>query len=455
VRVPLIETSPLEVGAMAKYPYSPELEGAMRVETRLGDILQLSQRVGDFLFVPRECAGDWFEADKAFTTGAKIKIAINGNFPPRNEDQVRVIEESTDLLLSEQSHIIEASTGFGKTFVAVHVTVAIGRKTLIVVTKEDGMESWRKAFLKFSDVTEDDIGIIQQKKCETKGKKICIAMMHSLAKDHYPEWIKHEFGLVIWDEVHHLSADTFQTTAGMFSARWRLGLSATPKRVDAKEVLFHAHIGPVLVLAKLIKVPPKILVVNSGFKLPWVRWRINDEWKVVPLPHEAGKVMHIHKLLVKDKGRNKLIVDFVKEAYDKGRYTVVLSDLSVDLYLGELRRLLVASGVPDKEIAYYIGGMTEKQRDEAVTKKVVLATYSMAAENTDVPWWSALVLATPRANVKQAIGRVLREYPDKPQPVILDIVDSDSPVFTQYYAARKRLYLSQEIGGTVEPVAVG
>ena len=208
-------------------------------------------------------------------------------------------------------------------------------------------------------------------------------------------------------------------------------------------------------MAKLVKVPPKVLVVNSGFKIPWVKWRIDGEYKVVPLPHEPGKVMHVHKLLVKDKGRNKLIVDFVKEAYDRGRYTVVLSDLSVDLYLGELRRLLTASGIPDKEIAYYIGGMTEEQRDQAVAKKVVLATYNMAAENTDVPWWSAMVLATPRANVKQAIGRVLREHPDKPQPVILDIVDTDSPVFTQYYAARKRLYLSQEIGGTVEPVAVG
>jgi superfamily II DNA or RNA helicase len=163
--------------------------------------------------------------------------------------------------------------------------------------------------------------------------------------------------------------------------------------------------------------------------------------------------MHVNKLLVKDRKRNLLIVDFVKEAYSKGRFVLVLSDLSVDLYLADLRRLLSGSGIPDKEIAYYIGGMSEEQRDEAVKKKVVLATYSMAAENTDVPWWSALVLATPRANVKQAIGRILREHPDKPQPVILDIVDSDSPVFTQYYAARKRLYLSQEIGGTVVPVA--
>ena len=455
MKVPVIEQAPLEVGAMAVYPYSAELEAQMRITTRLGDILQLSRREGDFLYVPRECAPHWGGAKDGTVPGGKIKIAVNCKFPPRNEEQMRVIQESSRLLLAFRSHIIEASTGFGKTYIGTRVAAIVGRKTLVVVTKEDGMESWRRAFIKFTSLTEDDIGIIQQKKCEYKGKSVCIAMMHSLAKDHYPEEIKREFGLIIWDEVHHLSADTFSKTAGMFSGLLRLGLSATPKRVDGKEVLFHSHLGPVAVIAKLVKVPPKVLVVNSGFKLPWVKWRFENGYKTVPLPHEAGKVMHVHKLLVKDRKRNQIIVDFVKSAYEKGRYVLVLSDLSVDLYLGDLRRLLNGSGVPDKDIAYYIGGMTEEERDKAVAKKVVLATYSMAAENTDVPWWSALVLATPRANVKQAIGRILREYPDKPEPVILDIVDSDSPVFTQYYASRKRLYLSQEIGGTVVPMALG
>lgn len=455
MKVPLIEQPPLEISAMAKYPFSQELEDAMRVESRLGEIIQLSRREGAFLYVPRECASDWSSAKNARSKGSKIKIAVNCKYPARNTEQVRVIKESLGLLRADVSHVIEASTGFGKTYIGTQLVAALHCKTLVIVTKEDGMESWRRAFIKFTDLTEDDIGIIQQDRCEVKGKKVCTGMVHSLAKDHYPESIKAAFGLVIWDEVHHLSADSFSRTAGMFSAELRLGLSATPKRVDGKEALFHAHIGKVLTLAHLVKVPPKVLVVNSGFKLPWVRWNFDGQCKVVPLPHEAGKVMHVTKLLVKDRNRNKLIVDFVKESYDRGRFVLVLSDLSVKLYLGELRKLLTGSGIPDKEIAYYIGGMTELERDQAVVKKVVLATYSMAAENTDVPWWSALVLATPRANVKQAIGRILREYPDKPQPVILDIVDSDSPVFTQYYAARKRMYLSQEIGGTIVPIAVG
>jgi len=455
MKVPLIESPPLEVGAMAKYPFSQGLEDAMRVESRLGEIIQLSRREGKFLYVPRECAPNRAAAKIVTSRGSKIKIAVNCKYPPRNTEQTRVIKESISLLKSGLSHVIEASTGFGKTYVGTQVVAALRCKTLVIVTKEDGMESWRRAFVKFTDLDEDDIGVIQQDRCEVKGKKVCIGMIHSLAKDHYPEEIKDAFGLVIWDEVHHLSADSFSRTAGMFSARLRLGLSATPKRVDGKEALFQAHIGKVMTLAHLVKVPPKVLVVNSGFKLPWVRWNVDGQWKVVPLPHEAGKVMHVNKLLVKDRNRNKLIVDFVKQCYEKGRFVVVLSDLSVDLYLGDLRRLLTGSGIPDREIAYYIGGMTEAERDQAVTKKVVLATYSMASENTDVPWWSALVLATPRANVKQAIGRILREHPDKPQPVILDIVDSDSPIFTQYYAARKRMYLSPEIGGSIVPVAIG
>jgi superfamily II DNA or RNA helicase len=73
----------------------------------------------------------------------------------------------------------------------------------------------------------------------------------------------------------------------------------------------------------------------------------------------------------------------------------------------------------------------------------------MTSEATDVPWWDCLLLATPRANVTQAVGRVLREYPGKPKPVVVDFVDTDSVILQGYFKARLRQYTSSELKGEV------
>jgi len=113
--------------------------------------------------------------------------------------------------------------------------------------------------------------------------------------------------------------------------------------------------------------------------------------------------------------------------------------------------------VPDEDIGYYVGtsasdgspyegGLKARkvQREQAKAKAVVLATYQMASEATDVPWWDTCVLAIPRSDVVQIVGRIRREYPGKTQPVVLDIVDGDSPVYEAF--ARKRLAWYKSIG---------
>lgn len=448
--VPFVHTPALSIGAMAEYPYTEDLAKHMVVKSRIGEEIDLAQRVGDRLILPRECASWGPKTKDLRTVGRKADIRPNRKYPPRNTEQDRVIKESLYLLTAQmQSHIIEASTGFGKTFIGVQLAAMLGRQVLITVQKEDGLETWRDSFIKFSNVKASEIGIIQQKKCDFEGKKVCIGMVQTMAKDRVPEVARKAFGLVIFDEVHHMAADFFSLVCTMFYAKFRIGMSATTRRVDGREFVFKSHIGEVAVKAKFIPMRPRVFVTHSDFRLPRVKRNIDGEWKTVPLPHEKGKVMHINKMLCGHQRRNQIIVDFVAAAYERGRYTVVLSDLSVDLYLKRLRGLLVANGIPDEAIAYYIGGMDEDEREAAVAKKVVLATYQMAGENTDVPWWSALVLATPRANVKQAIGRILREYPDKPTPAVLDIVDDDSEVFRQYFFARQRVYQSKEINAEI------
>jgi superfamily II DNA or RNA helicase len=167
--------------------------------------------------------------------------------------------------------------------------------------------------------------------------------------------------------------------------------------------------------------------------------------------HEPGKIGHIVKSLVRDASRNAIIVECVRRAYAKQRHILVLSDFGVDKYLDLLRALLVKSGIPVSHMAYYTGESLKAEITRAKSKEalVVLGTYGMASESTDVPHWDTLVLATPRANVMQSIGRILRTHPGKKQPIVFDIVDTDSHVLENYAKARFKVYTSKEVNAEV------
>lgn len=456
----LVEERPLSVGGMAVFPYDKFLEARMMVATRYSDPFNLSRRKGDLLYIPRELALMAGVAKNDLrTSGSPVKYAANCTSPPRNAEQARVLSESLALLKQGKSHIIKASTGFGKTWLGARLAYLMGLKTLVVVTKEDllGEKQWLGAIHKFAGVPYDQIGLIRQNKCEVEDKTVVLAMVHSLAKEKYPEWIYDEFGLVIFDEVHRMAADTFSIAAGLFNAKHRLGLSAGSSgkkamRVDSKDFVFEAHIGKVMVTAEFIPMRPKILVLESPWKVPLVPRRINGSWATVPLPHEPGKLGHVIVSLAKCQPRNALITSLILKSYKAGRNIVVFSELARDKHLDLLFKMAVDAGIPEKEMGFYVGGMKEKDREETKTKRVVFATYGMTSEATDVPWWDTAVLCTPRSNVKQTIGRVLREYPGKKQPVIFDIVDYDSTVLRRYFESRKKLYRTAEIKAEVLPV---
>ena len=473
----VIKTKPLWVDACAWYRYSEALHQRLIIPSRFKrklldadgkpvydendepvmvpvtvDTATIMVKGFDKLIgVPRE----WCDFPYRKTTldqrvaGKVMELGDKCLFPPKNDEQFRVIKESTALLTVGSNHIVEASTGFGKTYCGLNIINNLGRKTLIVVTKEDLMVSWPKEITKFFGVPADEIGIIQQKKCQVEGKRIVVAMIHSLAQREYPDWVKDEFGLVIFDEVHHVGAETFSKVAAMFPAKLRLGFSATPHRIDGKDFVFHGHIGKPKVQAKLLPMPPKILVKYSGWKVPTVPRRVNGEFRRVQLPHEAGRITNVVSAMAQSSLRNSIIVRLALQAYNKGRWTVVLSELAEDKHLGMLREMCKRAGVPDSDMAYYKGGMSESAREEAKGKRLVFATYGMTGEATDVPWWDCGILATPRANVTQALGRFCREYPGKPKPVIIDIVDTDSDVLHGYFKSRLKQYTSAETKGEV------
>ncbi len=438
-----LDAYPQRYGALAQYPNSPVLRERFSVTSRFGDPIQLYTESADggSIFVPRAvCPIPPGDADIRVDG---YSIGIQSKFVPRNDEQARVVPEALAHLNAGRSFVLEAPTGFGKTVVMGKLIAEVDRTALIVCTKDDLVKQARQRMLEHTTLTPDDIGIIQQDRCHVFGKKVVIASLQSLAiPDRYPVGIRQYFGFVLFDEVHRLGADTFGRVAGMFPSRLRLGVSATPKRIDGKEVVFEAHIGPVLVRAKGVPMKPKVLRYNTGWQLP--RWKIDG--KMQKMPHSPGKCGHVFKHMAKDPHRNRLLVYQALKCHQNKRRLVIFSKLTDHLQL--LETLLIKQGVSPNAFGHYYGAMSGKKLDAAAAKPVILATPEKMGEGTDIPWLDACVLAMPMANVEQIVGRVLREHEGKPQPVVFDNVDADSNVFIGY--ANKRNAYYQRIGADVK-----
>jgi len=262
--------------------------------------------------------------------------------------------------------------------------------------------------------------------------RVVLASIQTLAiPRRVPARVAQEFGQVWWDECHRVPAQTFMRSLAMFPARVRVGLTATPQRADKKHFVTEAHIGQVRVVGDMVPMKPKVSQFRTAYRIP----RDRDGEQV---PH-GPKSGWLFKAMAGSQRRNELITALCVQAYQKGRHNVVFA--AQRAHLDKLHLMAMAAGIPAADIGFYVGGLKgAAERDEAAGKRLVLATYHMADTGTDYQSWDACVLASPKAQVKQTIGRILRSKPGKPQPVIVDLVDADSPMFTAWAEKREAQY---------------
>jgi len=189
--------------------------------------------------------------------------------PTPRENQKELFEQTAAFLKMGLSGVVSAYTGWGKTVLGFHAAAEVGRKTLVITTKDDIYKQWYDGAKQFLGLPDWEVGEIRGDKCEVQGTKFCVAMIHSLSKDgRYPDWIAKGFGLIIFDECHRVPAEQFQEVVFMFPALLRLGLSATPKRSDGKDLLVQAHIGPLRAKTDAQEMVPKALRRRDGVEVP-------------------------------------------------------------------------------------------------------------------------------------------------------------------------------------------
>jgi superfamily II DNA or RNA helicase len=343
-------------------------------------------------------------------------ITFKTDFPPR-DFQKDIIETFIE---KGANGLICVPCGYGKTFMALNISVRLKKRFLIVVDKEFLMNQWKSEIENF--IVGARVGILQANKVQIDAEKydVTICMIQTICRRELPEGFFDQYGFTIFDECHHLGASYFCQALKKIQTKYMLGLSATPDREDGLSLVFEYHLGdPVYKVTK--RAPDKEAVVKAV-------WFDSEDpaYKEVPVNWRGEPITA--KLLnqVADfEARNKKIMALIDEyAQDPDRFILILSDRISQLEWFEK----ALNEWPTKFVhGYYIGGMKQSKLDDNADRcQILLATYQMASEAFSVKKLNTVILATPRKNVEQSTGRIFRERIDerKKAPHIVDIIDS-------------------------------
>lgn len=362
------------------------------------------------------------------TEGVPVSMQFQATLRPAQEEPVQnLLREVRSAPWS--GAILESPCGSGKTVMMLRAAAELGKATLVIVHTEVLMDQWRERIRQFLGLPDDKIGQIQQNVCSFADAPITVGMIHSLAEKDYPAAMYRHFGTIIYDEVHRVSAPFFSKAVPKFWAKYRLGASATPRRADGLENVFLWHIGDVVRGVQTWEVKPKV------YQIQWTS-RIHPDsiktWgkKEVSL----GKLMTV---IGKDARRNIFLAGEITRAAKSGRKILVLSDRIDHLkilrqyFQSQTHGTTLTSG-------FVIGGMDEEARNRSSGCNVLFGTFQYVKEGYDCSSLDTLYLATPHTDVEQAVGRILRQDPDKKEPLVVDVVDSLT--VTRAFAAKRRAF---------------
>lgn len=429
----ITKEEPLYVGAAAVYSYDAKLHEQLWRRDPFdphGSGYNMGLHQFGQLWVPRNLAPI---GSKDFRKhGLKERYVCQMNPRPIQEP---VLSEMKALVDQKKSFVLKGQTGFGKTILTLMLIAHYGRRALVVVNKTDLLGQWSERAQECLGLTPSQIGFIQGNRCQVHGKKLVFAMLDSLATNDYPKQHFSNFGIVIFDECHHMGADEYSKAFWKLPALIRVGLSATPKRADGRHKVVEAHIGPVEVVAEFLPLVPEVRMLYTG-------WMVPTKGNGQPISHSPGRIAPIVSAMSQDHERNQRIATEVKALLDQGRRPVCFADQIQSLTV--LEESFAATGIHlSSQVGYYTGSIQEPH------KPCVLATYGMTAEATDFPEWDTALLITPRSNIQQTIGRVTRMREGK-TALVIDFVDQGSGVLDGYAQKRRDYY--QRIGATVHTI---
>ena len=230
---------------------------------------------------------------------------------------------------------------------------------------------------------------------------------------------------------HHFSAATFSEAVPKFNARYKFGLTATPSRKDGTERIFFNTLGDIFYQAEDEKHDVGIRKIRTGFSF-------HSRTGFVPSDERMVTIM------CRNADRNRMILDEIMAACEKERKCLVLSDRldHLDILATKLNERLKEKGL-FRSVDFYVGGRKPEELVIAGNADIIMATYQMSSEALDLPKLETLYLASPKGDVIQSVGRLLRKADDKKRPIVVDFIDESCPLSMRRWKHREEYYVGQ------------
>jgi superfamily II DNA or RNA helicase len=349
-------------------------------------------------------------------------------------------ERAAGALLAHETGVLAATTAFGKTVVAIKLIAERSRSTLILVHRQQLLDQWVARLCTFLEIDPDRIGVIRGGKRRPTGL-IDVALIQSLVKRGEVSDLVENYGHLVVDECHHLSAVSFEDIARAAKAKYVLGLSATVTRKDGHHPIIFMQCGPIRYRVDAKKQAAsrpfshRVLLRTTAFRSP--RQEIES----------TRSIQHLYDLLTRDEARNDMIFDDILSALEAARSPVVITERKDHLQIIAERLMKFA-----KNVIVLKGGMTAKQRDQTMKalgaipdgeERVIVATGRYLGEGFDDARLDTLFLTMPiswRGTLAQYAGRLHRLHAAKREVVIYDYVDKDDPMLAKMAAKRRAGY---------------
>ena len=416
-------------------------------------VIACGQEFAQHIAVPRGCLTETLallEAHKIRPevrderyAGAAIEAEFQGQLRPFQEEAVAKITGYDEGILC-------APTAFGKTAVAAWLIAKRKVNTLVIVHRQQLLDQWQERLGMFLDLPAKSIGHIGGGKMDRTGC-VDVAVIQSLyRKDEVKDFVA-EYGQVIVDECHHISAFTFEQVMRQVKAKYVVGLTATPTRKDGHHPIIYMQCGPVR-----FSMSARTMTETTPFEHK-VTPR-HTEFRMAPDLTEVT-IQDIYAALVDDASRNEMIANDIVGTIESGRCPLLLTGRTEHLQYFASKLAGVA-----KHVFVLKGGMGKKQRRATAAalasvpedeSRVILATGSYIGEGFDDARLDTLFLAMPiswKGTLQQYVGRLHRLHDNKRFVQVYDYVDNCVPMLVRMYERRLRGYAA--IGYVIEQETV-
>jgi superfamily II DNA or RNA helicase/very-short-patch-repair endonuclease len=373
--------------------------------------------------------------------GRPLNVKFRGELHPEQADAARVLS-------AHDIGVLSATTAFGKTVVASWLIAERSVNTLVLVHRRQLLEQWVDRLASFLGLHPKLVGRIGGGRKQATGL-LDVAIIQSLVRKNVVNDVIGDYGHIIVDECHHLSAQSFEQVVRRAKARFVTGLSATVSRKDGHHPIIFMQCGPVR-----YRVDARAMAAHRPFTHAVHVHPTGFRPSRAPSEDVRIQFQALYSELIADQARNERICEDVRAAVHEGRSPLVLTErnehldnLAERLSNDARHRIVLRGGMTKNEMGTMAARLASIPENES---RLLLATGRLIGEGFDDARLDTLFLTLPvswHGTIAQYVGRLHRLHSGKREVRVIDYADLDVPMLARMFDRRCRGY--EAVGYTV------